>query len=292
MALVKQLIRVSYVPVMLIGFTSIGTYVVLNEIGFQYLALLLVIAIAISFLAEQVVPYDRDWNKDHRDTWRDRLHFLVNEGANVLSVASLPLIVALLPDFGVWPTDWPLWGQLLLAIIIADCGITMVHYWSHKYEWLWRFHAVHHSVKRMYGFNGLMKHPVHQAIELAGGTLPLILMGIPLDVAALFAFVAAMQLLMQHTNVDVSIGPLRHVLALSPVHRFHHLKWAAEGDVNFGFFTTIWDRMLGTAFYDPDRHFSSDDLGIDDVPDYPSNYLAQLAEPFRRSVTEVPTSIS
>ncbi len=31
------------------------------------------------------------------------------------------------------------------------------------------FHVVRHSVVRMYGFNGFMKHPIHQTIETIGG---------------------------------------------------------------------------------------------------------------------------
>ncbi len=281
MFVLRELIKVTYVPLMLGGFLTAALYAVAGGYGFGALLVLLLLAIGISFALERLVPYERQWNQDRGDSWRDVLHAFVNEGANASSVALLPLIVAIVPGFDIWPTDWPMWGQLFLAILIADCGITLVHYASHFYPILWRFHAVHHSVKRMYGFNGLMKHPLHQAIETVGGTCPLILMGIPLDVATLLAFAIAIQLLLQHSNVDVKIGVLRYVLALSPLHRFHHIKRPVEGDVNFGLFTTVWDRMLGTAVYDAERRFSSSDLGIGKEPDYPNGYLAQLIRPFK-----------
>jgi len=283
MFVLKELIKVTYVPSMLGGFLAAALYAIAGGYGYGALLVLLLLAIGISFALERLVPYERQWNQDRGDSWRDVAHAFVNEVANASSVALLPLIVAIVPGFDVWPTDWPMWGQLLLAILIAYCGITLVHYASHIYPTLWRFHAVHHSVKRMYGFNGLMKHPLHQAIETLGGTCPLILMGIPLNIAALLAFAVAIQLLLQHSNVDVKIGPLRYVLALSPLHRFHHIKWPVEGDVNFGLFTTIWDRMLGTAVYDTERRFSSNDLGIGKEPDYPVGYLAQLIQPFKAS---------
>ncbi|MFC4346554.1 sterol desaturase family protein [Kordiimonas lipolytica] len=281
MFVLKELIKVSYVPLMLGGFLAAALYAIAGGYGYGALLVLLPLAIGISFGLERLVPYEKQWNQDHGDSWRDAVHALVNEVANASSVALLPLIVAIVPGLDIWPTNWPIWGQLLLAILIADCGITLVHYASHINPTLWRFHAVHHSVKRMYGFNGLMKHPLHQAIETLGGTCPLILMGIPLDIAALLAFAVAIQLLLQHSNVDVKIGPLRYILALSPLHRFHHIKWPVEGDVNFGLFTTIWDRMLGTAVYDAKRRFSSNDLGIGKEPDYPDGYLAQLTRPFK-----------
>ncbi|MFX5594961.1 sterol desaturase family protein, partial [Acinetobacter baumannii] len=90
---------------------------------------------------------------------------------------------------------------------------------SHRSALLGRLHAVHHSVQRLYGFNGLMKHPLHLGLEALGGTLPLWLRGVPQTVAALLAFAIGIQLLLQHSNVDMRIGGLRHVFAWAPLHR-------------------------------------------------------------------------
>lgn len=43
---------------------------------------------------------------------------------------------------------------------MADLGITLMHWLSHRSALLWRLHAVHRSVHRIYGLNGLMKHPL------------------------------------------------------------------------------------------------------------------------------------
>ena len=141
--------------------------------------------------------------------------------------------------------------------------VSVAHYYSHRWHWLWRIHARHHSVERLYGLNGLMKYPLHQGVEAFAGTAPLLLMGILVEVALLLAFAIVIQLLLQHSNVDIRIGPLRQVLVLAPIHRFHHRKGAGIGDVNLGLFTTLWDRfLLGTAAYDPERQFSPGEFGI------------------------------
>lgn len=275
------LARHLYVPVMLLGFN--GAAILLIGAGAAHWALgaLLIAAISVSFLFERFIPYERDWNRPRKDQARDVMHFLINEGSIAAAALTIPLIAAVSPFTGFWPSGWPLWSQVLLAVIVADFGITLTHWASHRNELLWRFHAVHHSVKRMYGFNGLMKHPLHQAIELAAGTAPLAFAGMPIEVAFLLAFAVAIQLLLQHTNVDVRVGPLKFILALSPVHRFHHLKSAGDGDVNFGLFTNIWDWFLNTAYYQKSRRFSSDDLGVGDQPEYPAGYVGQLLQPFR-----------
>jgi sterol desaturase/sphingolipid hydroxylase (fatty acid hydroxylase superfamily) len=207
----------------------------------------------------------------------------MNESLNVIGIAVLPLIAGLLVLAPIWPSSWPLVFQLLLAILISDIGITLAHFASHRLRLLWRLHAIHHSVKRLYGFNGLMKHPLHQFIETVAGTTPLLIIGVPQNVLMLLVVAVVLQLLLQHSNVAYFTGPLKKVLAINSVHRFHHLNTAKEGDVNFGLFTTLTDRFLGTAYFDSERTIGTKDLGIASEPNYPTNYWQQLMQPFQRN---------
>ncbi|WP_161865612.1 sterol desaturase family protein [Pseudomonas yangonensis] len=272
--------RYLYAPCFSLGFTGLSVWLVGHwPMGLWCLPVLLLLAIGLSMLAEALAPYERQWNLNHGDIGRDRLHALVNEALNCVGILSIPLFARLLPDNTLWPHTLPLWLQVLIAIVVADLGITLMHWLSHRSALLWRLHAVHHSVRRMYGLNGLMKHPLHQGLEALAGTLPLLLAGMPVTVAALLAFAIAIQLLLQHSNVDMRIGALRHLIAWAPVHRFHHLRYGRAGDVNFAMFFCLWDRLLGTAFDSPYK-VGSKDLGIGSQPEYPDGYLAQLLEPF------------
>jgi sterol desaturase/sphingolipid hydroxylase (fatty acid hydroxylase superfamily) len=275
----RQLFSGLYGPLFWCGFIGAGVWLV----GLSPWLLLpaFLCALTILFVAEWWLPYEPRWNQSFDDRRRDIAHALVNESLNALGLLALPGLVALLAFEGVWPYAWPLWLQLLLAIVVADCGLTLMHYLSHRVPFLWRLHAVHHSVQRLYGFNGLMKHPLHQAVEASAGLLPLLVLGIPLDVATLLVFAIAIQLLLQHSNVDMKPGPLRWVFAWAPVHRFHHMKYGTAGNVNFGLFFTLWDWLLGTAFYTADYPIRHGDLGIGSRPDFPADYLGQLLDPFQ-----------
>ncbi|TLG08834.1 sterol desaturase family protein [Nocardia cyriacigeorgica] len=279
-AITRPLIRYGYAPAMLLGINGAGIALAAGGANRAWLMVLLVIAIALSFAAERALPYQDSWNSSHGDTGRDTAHAFVNETLILASVAAIPALAALIPGDGIWPTDWPFVGQVLIAILVADLGITLTHYASHKVGALWRFHAVHHSVTRFYGLNGLMKHPLHQTLEMTAGVIPLLIAGIPVPVAAALSLAVAVQLLLQHSNADYRVGPFKYALALNEGHRFHHLKWAGIGDVNFGLFTLLWDHLLRTHSYDPTRRFTSDDLGMAAKPDYPVHYLTQLTEPF------------
>ncbi len=279
----RAIVRTLYAPFFLLGMNGAGIWLVGRGAPIPALVALLLVAIGFSFLAERVLPYQRDWSRSHADTRRDTLHAIVNEAANFSTLLLLPIVATLVSVDGAWPRDWPFWLQVVSAVLVLDLGVTLAHLASHRFSILWRFHAVHHSVKRMYGFNGLMKHPVHQSIETFAGTLPLILLGLPADVGTAAVFCVAIQLLLQHSNVDYRMGPFRWLLATNEVHRFHHQKDPHLGDVNFGLFTTVWDHLLGTFHYEERAPFESDELGVADRPDYPSSYLEQLVEPFRRA---------
>ncbi len=275
----KYLIRYGYVPFMLVGVNGAAALLAARGSA-SWLVVVIVLAVGCSFFAERILPYRPEWNTALDDAGRDAAHAVVNETFIVASVAVIPLLAAVTPFHRWWPASLPFAVQLLIAVLVADFGITTVHLASHKIGWLWRLHAAHHSIRRCYGLNGLMKHPLHQTLEMVGGVLPLILMGIPVQVASALAVCVAVQLLLQHANVDYRVGRLRSILALNEGHRFHHLKWAGVGDVNFGLFTLLWDHLYRTYSYDPKRQFTTDDLGMAAKPNYPTAYLRQLAEPF------------
>lgn len=239
-------------------------------------------AITLMFTIERIIPYQPDWNRSHGDSLRDVLHGVLNTALNHLSILLLPWFAVLALFQGVWPQDWPFWLQVVFAIMVLDFGISMAHHASHRWPWLWRFHAVHHSAKRLYGFNGLMKHPVHQTIETLSGITPLLLLGIPPAVASAVAFCVAVQLLLQHSNADYRSGPLKLLFANAEVHRFHHASDPVVGDRNFGLFTTLWDHLAGTFHYEHGgAPTSSHELGIAGDNHYPRRYLDQLMRPFR-----------
>ncbi|KKO44659.1 fatty acid hydroxylase [Arsukibacterium ikkense] len=275
-------VKVLYLPALLIGGNGIAIYIVAAGYPKIWLIPLLLLLIGVSFLAERWVAYNQTFNIPQQDTARDVLHALNNELMNLIGLSLLPFIAGALTVVNWWPLEWPLAVQLLLAVIVADIGITLAHYASHRLTLLWKLHAVHHSVKRMYGFNGLMKHPLHQLLETIAGITPLLIVGIPQDVLILLTTAVIIQLLLQHSNVAYFAGPFKYILAINSVHRFHHLRTSAEGNVNFGLFTTLTDRVLGTAYFDFERVIGVDDLGIATEPDYPTRYLSQLLHPFRR----------
>jgi sterol desaturase/sphingolipid hydroxylase (fatty acid hydroxylase superfamily) len=277
---VRTLVRYGFVPFMILGLNGLAFAVVYNAYSYAWLAPLLALALLVVYIAERVSPAFGMWNEDHGDHPATVLHAIVYEISNINGVLLIPVIVWLFPFQGIWPTEWPLIVQLLMALLVADFVFMMVHYVSHRVPLLWRLHAVHHGVPRLFGLNGLVRHPLHQTLDMLLGTAPLVVMGMPVDVAVLLGFVVSIQLLVQHANVDYALGPFRNHLSIGQLHHLHHVNWGKEGDCNFGLFLTVWDRMLGTFQPEPSRPIQAHDMGVDEVPDFPKGYIQQLIFPF------------
>lgn len=283
--LLRTIFRYGYVPFMLFGLNGAAWYVVAHGHSYAWLVPLLGAAFAITFLAERVVPFHEEWNHSHGDDAANVWHMIVYEGTNTIGVLTIPLTVWLFnitpgTVIGLWPREWPILAQLALAIVIADFIFTTIHYLSHRYSVLWRLHAVHHGVSRLYGFNGLVRHPLHQGLDMLIGTAPMAIVGMPVEVAALLGFAVSIQLIVQHSNVDAALGPVRNQLSIGRIHHLHHVNWGKEGDVNFGLFLTLWDRVFGTFVPEPSRPIRANDMGIDEVPDFPKSYREHLVFPF------------
>jgi sterol desaturase/sphingolipid hydroxylase (fatty acid hydroxylase superfamily) len=260
---------------MLLGFNGAAVWIVVAHLSLFWLAPLLLAGMVFATAVERIIPYQPAWNDERGDFGRDLAHAVVNVAIILF------LVLVLRPGRVFWPQALPIWVQLLFAILVLDAGVSIAHYLSHRFDWLWRFHAAHHSMTRMYGFNGLLQHPLHQAFEIILGGGLLIAIGMPHEVGLLLGFAVVIQLLLQHSNADMRIGPFAWLLAVAPVHRRHHRRTFKAPGVNFGLFVNIWDHLLGVADVGESAAVGPDDLGIED-PDYPKPYLAQVREPWVR----------
>lgn len=121
----RSVLKVTYAPLMLLVYNGAAVWLVTLKAAWFWLLPLLLAAIATSFVVERIIPYEPAWNRDRGDTGRDLIYAVAYEASVYLSVALIPLLTLLSPATGLWPSMWPLWGQLLLAVMVADFGITL-----------------------------------------------------------------------------------------------------------------------------------------------------------------------
>lgn len=252
--------------------TERGVPVVGALVGLQLAMIVIVTAL------ERLTPEHASWNLDRRDLRTDAIHLLVS--GVLVSGALRGVIFGLIPSLGLWPTRLPTWAQLLLALAIADLGSYLTHVATHKVSWLWPFHAIHHSARRLYWLNSTRMHPVDMASTLVISLAPLALLGAPAPVLALFDAFAITHLVLQHSNVRLRFGPLEHVIAGADFHRWHHSAVREEGEANYASFFSLWDHVFRTFRMAPDRK-PPEDVGLYDAETMPDGWAAQMRRPIQ-----------
>jgi acetyl esterase/lipase/sterol desaturase/sphingolipid hydroxylase (fatty acid hydroxylase superfamily) len=158
-----------------------------------------------------------------------------------------------------------------LSLFAFDLVHSRFHQLLHEWGPGWRFHAMHHSPKRLYWLNAGRTQVVEIAIDAFLEGVVTRKLGLNRDQLIAHQAVRVMYGNLQHANVDLRSGMLDHVLSTPDLHRWHHSTVYEEGDANFGVFTSIWDRLFGTFFRPVDRN-CPDELGVGRMPDFPTRF--------------------
>ena len=233
------------------------------------------------------LPYRAEWKPSRSEIGSDAMFMLVVQGAlpQLLAITLVIEFAELLQGGGItvqgfWPHAWPIAVQAALMLAAADLLRYWLHRAFHKFKLMWRFHAVHHSPRKLYWLNVGRFHPIEKAIQYAFDTLPFALLGVVPEVLAAYYVFYALNGFFQHSNCNVRLGPLNWLVAGPELHRWHHSELPAESDRNFGNNLIIWDVLFGTRFL-PDRGVGA--LGLKNRK-YPTGFLAQMKTPFIRGL--------
>src|SRR5882724_7635871 len=142
-------------------------------------------------------------------------------------------------------------GWLAAPIAAMTIG-EFFYYWFHRLQhansFLWRFHAVHHSLREMSAWNN-NHHFTEEIFRIPFIVLPasLILQPDPGYVPPIIVAVLAMQAQFEHSSTKFNLGILRYVIADNRFHRIHHSLEQQHWNKNFGSFTLVWDIIFGTT---------------------------------------------
>ena len=170
---------------------------------------------------------------------------------------------------------WPFWLQFLTAILLGDFCIYWGHRLSHKFNFLWRFHRVHHTAEKLDWIAAYREHPLDNLYTRVIENTPILLLGFPLETIAGFIAFRGLWGLYIHSNVKLSPGPLKYFIGSPELHHWHH-EIEHSGKANFANVMPLMDLLFGT-FHDP-RGEEPESYGIPEK--IPHNYLVQMIAPF------------
>jgi sterol desaturase/sphingolipid hydroxylase (fatty acid hydroxylase superfamily) len=195
---------------------------------------------------------------------------------------SIPWIV--LPHYEFFPR----WLAIAVIFILMDACNWSAHLANHKVQVLWRFHELHHSQEDMSVLTVFRTHPLIHVSYLVA-LIPGIVLIANGEVTTSLLVVYAAVVAFEHSNTNLSFGPLNRVFCSPNYHRIHH-RVEGRQDVNLGFALTIWDQLSGRAVF-PTQETIRIDTGLPGRPlaveqsapraRHLSVLAAQLIGPFR-----------
>jgi sterol desaturase/sphingolipid hydroxylase (fatty acid hydroxylase superfamily) len=253
----------------------------------QYLATVPIIAVygLAALLIERWMPFEKNW-VNGTDWNLDFTYYIVNYLIKVSAQFTLIWLAVWIPFPQWFPTTLPFWMQVLLALTIIDFFLFFVHWQSHRYGWLWKLHAIHHSSERLYFLNGEKRHALHQILEGSPGIILCLVIGTPQPVVVAALAILAINMMMQHTNLDYKAGILKKFFCVAELHRWHHRADYKDAQVNYGAWLTVWDHIFKTAYDNPKIYHTEGigEIGIKEEPNFPRTYWKQFWYPFKESV--------
>lgn len=163
-------------------------------------------------------------------------------------------------------TGWPLWLEMILAVLIFDFAIWLQHLVTHKVPLLWRLHRVHHADVEFDVTTAIRFHPVEIALSMLLKIGLVYLIGPAAWAVVIFEVLLNGTAMFNHSNLRLPLGLdalLRRVLVTPDMHRVHHSVHRHEHDSNYGFSLSVWDRLFRTYRAQPEAGHDGMTIGLE-----------------------------
>lgn len=138
---------------------------------------------------------------------------------------------------------WLVW---LIAFIVIDFAGYWNHRLSHKINFFWNQHVIHHSSEEFNLACALRQSVSNLLGYFAILLIPAAVLGVPNEVIAILAPIHLFAQFWYHTQHIGKMGWLENIIVTPSQHRVHHAINPEYIDKNLGQILSIWDRWFGT----------------------------------------------
>src|SRR5262249_13884093 len=142
-----------------------------------------------------------------------------------------------------WP-EASIWSWIV-AFLLVDLCYYWFHRASHRVNFIWATHIVHHQSEE-FNLSVALRQSWIQSLFSMVFYLPLATLGVPLEVALGAIALNTIGQFWFHTRVIGRLGWLEWVLNTPSHHRVHHGRNPKYLDKNYAGVLIIWDRLFGT----------------------------------------------
>ena len=141
------------------------------------------------------------------------------------------------------------WIELIITIFILDFAIYLQHVASHKWDWFWKLHQIHHSDEALDVSTALRFHIGEISISLLYKVALVWIFGFSAMWIAIFEIILVCSAIFNHANLKLPKfleKYMSYILVTPQFHQVHHSVIHTETDSNYWFFFSFWDRLCKT----------------------------------------------
>ncbi|ACF13716.1 fatty acid hydroxylase [Chloroherpeton thalassium ATCC 35110] len=209
------------------------------------------------------------------------LNMLILIPGSVLTAFALSVSARFWP--GIHLLGLPFALQTLVFILLIDLWMYIWHRLNHQMNFLWRFHAVHHSDPDMDVSTAWRFHFVEIFLSEMIRLPVLMLIGAEIQALLLYTILMTPVIAFHHSNLRLTEqldALLRKIIPSPNMHRIHHSIFREEHDSNYGSLFSFWDRIFGS--FKIKSGISAMKIGLDGEREPEAQALpALLKRPFR-----------
>ena len=253
----------------------------------------LVIISFLVFFAEILFPWRKDQKIIRKDFWLDGFYMFFNFfifsifingfykciskfSSEFLHLKSNSISIINLSNFSSI-------SQLIIFFVVLDFVQWFTHTLMHRYDFLWRFHKVHHSAKEMGFAVHLRYHWMENIVYKPLKVVALMLIGgFEPEQAFIVHFFAITIGHLNHANLKLDYGPLKYIFNNPIMHLYHHahdIPKDYKNGVNFAISLSVWDYMFRTNYIPKaDKNIK---LGYKDDKKMPNTLFGQMVYGFK-----------
>ncbi len=171
----------------------------------------------------------------------------------------------------------------VVQVIIIMFATDLVQYWVHRIfhtvPFLWRFHSIHHSTKRLDWLAGARMHFLEIAILRGLTAVPMFTLGFKAEAIQAYLLVVYFYSSFVHSNVGWNLKFVERWLVTPRFHHWHHGSEREAIDINYAVHFPLFDWLFGT-YHLPENKWP-DKYGVAGE-DVPRGYWRQFIYPFQK----------
>jgi sterol desaturase/sphingolipid hydroxylase (fatty acid hydroxylase superfamily) len=134
----------------------------------------------------------------------------------------------------------------VITFVVLDFISYWTHRLSHRVNFFWGHHVVHHSSEE-FNLPCALRQGITMVTNITTVTaLPVALLGVPAEVLGVVVPVHIFSQFWYHTRYIGNLGVLEYILVTPSAHRVHHAMNDIYMDKNYSAVFIVWDRMFGT----------------------------------------------